>query len=213
MSTSLDLGDENQKSLSVLVKYEYTPDKSLTLLRLNAKLSQSFYGSTGYECIRETKKREENIFLALAYRPTGLDKLNLLGKYEVGSRNELNSKTITSSTASLEAIYDLTSKLTVSGKYAFKLARETVSVRTELLIGRASYSLTPKLDLTGEYRLYQQSTDNDWKRNYRGELGYRLSEELRVAIGYNFLSYVDPIFPSANYEGKGPYLRVGWIVN
>jgi uncharacterized repeat protein (TIGR01451 family) len=164
------------------------------------------------EDLRETKR----IISGIGYRPVNNDKLNLLAKYEYEDDLDMISLSISdyaSHLASIEAIYDITPKWEIFGKYALKSSLENASgikthSLTDLKTAKLIYKFTPYLDLGGTYRILQNYNTDTIKQGAAGEVGVTVFNHLRVAVGYNFLDYSDREYPAEDYQGIGPYIQM-----
>jgi len=155
--------------------------------------------------------------IALSYRPIYYDRLNLIAKYEFEVYRDIASAPLTidqkSQICSLEGIFDVTSKLQLSTKYAVKQTVEKMpplksSLTTDMISSGLMYNFTDKLDITTEYRIIRQDSLNEIKSGCRLELGYKFIGSLRMGFGYNFLDYENERATSNDYSAKGPYLKV-----
>jgi len=207
------------------LKYEVTGkamdlDKleHLAIIKLIGKISQDITAFLGYSFIYNDKEESHKLSTALAYRPIENDRLNILGKLVFGSKSNPSSiedDGSLSCIAAVETIYDITDEITLTGKYAFKEVWDTTSPimtksNTNLFLTRLSYDFVDNWDIAGEYRIYYQNPDKEWKDNYHMEAGYTINNYLRLALGYNFIEYIDPIYGNNDYTGKGIYLNLGF---
>ncbi|MBU4227179.1 DUF11 domain-containing protein [bacterium] len=206
------------------LKYEVTGKainlnnlEHLAIAELTGKVTQDITTLLGYTFIYNEKEESHKLSTGIAYRPIENDRLNMLGKLEFGAKTDPNSVEEASLTfiSALEAIYDLTDKIALTGKYAFKEVWDNTSPvmtksNTNLFLTRLSYNFVDNWDIAGEYRIYYQNPDKEWKDNYRMELGYNINDYLRLALGYNFIEYTDPIYENNDYTGKGIYLNLGF---
>ena len=207
------------------LKYEVSGDikdldklEHLAVIKLTGKISQDITTSLGYTFIYNDKEESHKLSTGIAYRPIENDRLNMLGKLEFGSKSNPSSTeddSALSCIAALEAIYDLTDKVALTGKYAFKEVWDSSSPvmtksNTNLFLTRLSYNFVDDWDITGDYRIYYQNPNKEWKDDYRMEVGYTINNYLRLALGYNFIEYKDPIYENNDYAGKGIYLNLGF---
>jgi hypothetical protein len=207
------------------LKYEVTGktmdlDKleHLAIAELIGKATEDITTLLGYTFIYNDKEESHKFSAGMAYRPIENDRLNILGKLEFGSKSNPSSTGGDSSLScvgAVETIYDITDEITLTGKYAFKEVWDTTSPvttksNTNLFLTRLSYDFVDNWDIAGEYRIYYQNPDKEWKDNYRMELGYNINNYLRLALGYNFIEYTDPIYENNDYIGKGIYLNLGF---
>src|SRR5665648_342622 len=207
------------------LKYEVTGKainlnnlEHLAIAELTGKVTQDITTLFGYTFIYNEKEESHKLSTGIAYRPIENDRLNILGKLEFGSKNNPSSTeddSALSCIAALEALYDLTDEIALTGKYAFKEVWDNTSPvmtksNTNLFLTRLSYNFVDNWDIAGEYRIYYQNPNKEWKDNYRMELGYNINNYLRLALGYNSIEYTDPIYDNNDYAGKGIYLNLGF---
>ncbi|MCX8077536.1 MAG: hypothetical protein N3D76_02650, partial [Geminocystis sp.] len=140
-----------------------------------------------------------NIKLGLAYRPVDNDTFNALLKYEYRRNPSTIPETILfgagtgyeDHTFSVEAIYAPSWQWEFYGKYAFRntktyMANDFVAKGAiNLAQFRATYRFEKQFDLTGEARFINQSTAGYSEVGWVAELGYWLSPNLRLAVGYS----------------------------
>ncbi len=185
---------------------EFTPTKVPFSLILHGNVDKTLSVSIDLVAQLSGEKANGHLSLGAAYRPWGNDRLNLLSKFRIG---ELGASGTVGQESSFEAIYELFPKLSISGKFANRIAiKEGASVKMEMLIGRANYELTERLNLVGEARVYHQDVDRSLKRGSMLELGYRVCDNAQVAVGFNFLDSV------SSFDGivkRGPFIRVGVV--
>lgn len=207
------------------LKYEVTGKamdlnklEHLAIAELIGKATQDITTLLGYTFIYNEKEESHKLSTGIAYRPIENDRLNILGKLEFGSKNNPSSTEDDSSLsciAAVETIYDITNEITLTGKYALKEVWDTTypvmtKSNTNLFLTRLSYNFVDNWDIAGDYRIYYQDPNKEWKDNYRMEVGYTINSYLRLALGYNFIEYTDPIYENNDYTGKGIYLNLGF---
>jgi len=168
---------------------------------------------SGNDTLHESKKG----VLGLSFRPVKCDKLNLLSKYEY--KAELNHSTSSLGTdyqahiASLEANYELNSKIELFGKYALKYDEEKdndleTDALTDMVVAKVLYKLNSVFDLTGYYRIINDRDSRLIKQGAAFETGITVFKHVRLGIGYNFLDYEDKNASDEGYSGSGPYFNV-----
>ncbi|MFN8666215.1 MAG: hypothetical protein U0164_03335 [Gemmatimonadaceae bacterium] len=108
-----------------------------------------------------------------------------------------------------------TDRLTLSGRYAAKSARDEVGLTStrstsQLLMGRGIFDLTKRVDagLIGSLL----ATDGLSSRQYGlgGELGLIVMKNLRIAGGYNLFGFTDKDLNTFGTTRKGAYLELGF---
>lgn len=156
-----------------------------------------------------------NVKVGLAYRNPSDDKFNALLSYEFRQNPATTPDSIllgsgTGSTAhlvSLEAIYAPNYRWEFAGKYAL---RSTKSYIAKDLLGtnainlaqlRATYRLGYRWDVAGEVRWIGQSVTDFSEVGLLAEIGYYLTPNLRMAVGYNFGGINDRDFGDRHKDG------------
>lgn len=156
-----------------------------------------------------------NVKVGLAYRNPSDDKFNALLSYEFRQNPAVTPDSIlvgsgTGSTAhlvSLEAIYAPNYRWEFAGKYAL---RNTKSYVAKDLVGtnainlaqfRATYRLGYRWDVAGEVRWIGQSVTDFSEVGLLAEIGYYLTPNLRLAVGYNFGGINDRDFGDRHKDG------------
>jgi hypothetical protein len=155
-----------------------------------------------------------------AYRPVANDRLNALFKYTYfydlpspGQRLGMagvGDYSQQSHVLSVDAAYDITTFVTLGGKYAIKtgaikdntLDGPWLDSKTQLLIGRLDFHLVKQWDISLEVRQLDVFTAKD--RQAGALLGvYRhLGDNFKVGVGYNFTRFTDDLTNlSANNRG------------
>lgn len=158
--------------------------------------------------------------LGLAWRQTDRNRWNALMRYE-NRLTHLGAIGTTQATENLAHIlagmvnYQPTARVTLSGRYAGKLARDdigTLSTTTnaQLFMGRGIFDLNRHLDagIIGSVL----ATDGFGSRSYGlgGELGLIVLRNLRVAGGYNLFGFTDKDLNTFGTTRKGAYLELGF---
>ncbi|NJK34668.1 MAG: hypothetical protein HC919_06765 [Oscillatoriales cyanobacterium SM2_2_1] len=140
-----------------------------------------------------------NFRLGLAYRDPNDDQWNALLRYEYRRNPGLIPDSVIGGIGSsneehlfgIEAIYAPSWQWEFYGKYVFRnatsyLAQDLVGTSSVNLTQlRATYRLGYEFDLTGEVRFINQPTAGFSELGWVAELGYYLSPNLRLAVGYS----------------------------
>jgi len=161
--------------------------------------------------------------LGLAYRNPDDDKFNALLKYEFRRNSATTPLTLefdavnsgTAHVLSLEGIYAPTWRWEFFGKYALRsayfdykdISNDTL---TQLAQFRTTFRFAYRMDIAGEVRWIGQ--DNYTELGYAAELGYYLTPDLRLGVGYSFGSVDDRDFTGFRSKG-GPYFQITFKVN
>ncbi|MGI0486116.1 hypothetical protein ACN4EK_11810 [Pantanalinema rosaneae CENA516] len=156
-----------------------------------------------------------NVKVGLAYRNPTDDKFNALLSYEFRQNPATTPDSIlvgsgTGSTAhlvSLEAIYAPNYRWEFAGKYALRqsksfVAKDLVGTNAiNLAQFRATYRLGYRWDIAGEVRWIGQSVTDFSEVGLLAEVGYYLTPNLRMAVGYNFGGINDRDFGDRHKDG------------
>ena len=158
--------------------------------------------------------------LGFAWRETDRNRWNAVMRYEnkVEHFGALAATPATESVAHiLAALVNVqpTNRLTLSGRYAAKSARDDVGPlssrnTSQLFMGRGIYDLNRRLDMGVIGSLL--ATDGLSSRQYGlgGELGLLVMKNLRVAAGYNLFGFTDKDLNTFGTTRKGAYLELGF---
>ncbi len=202
--------DETKKTVTFATAGKISPDLSM--------IAKYEYGGTQDNVTGGLTFLKSKVILGLAYRPVDNDRLNVLAKYQVEELRDL-TETLSTDTAtvttSIEAIYDLTPKWQLFAKYALRKKDETsvpppITNIIDLVIAGATYKLTERLDLGGEYRVMRLRQPEETGTGSSLELGYHLTRQLKLILGYAWTAYDDLQFSENDYWVKGPYLRLAY---
>jgi hypothetical protein len=170
--------------------------------------------------------------LGLAYRNPDNDRFNGLLSYEYRRNpsttptsllinSEVGSNLSSSDhTFAFEGIYSPNWQWEFYTKYAFRLNDAIIadgsSYSTSIHLGqlRASYRFAYRWDILGEIRLITQPSASYTEVGTALELGYYLTPDLRIGVGYSFGSVNSDGFGGSGYRSaSGPYLGVQFKVN
>ena len=160
--------------------------------------------------------------IGLAYRPVDIDWLNAIGKFEkkvefngmVDPQTSYNVNII-----SLHTFVEPIIGLEIGTKYAMKYATDEAfglkaSTMTDFYLVRADYDLQwNNFDVASEYRILSsrivdQSNSSSVKHGYSAEVGNVVLENIRVAIGYNFVGTEDRDLVGKDYQSAGFFLSI-----
>ena len=160
--------------------------------------------------------------IGLAYRPVDIDWLNAIGKFEkkvefngmVQPQTSYNVNII-----SLHTFVEPVIGLEIGTKYAMKYATEEAfglkaSTMTDFYLIRAEYDLRwNNFDVASEYRILNsrivdQANSSSIKRGYSAEVGNVVFENIRLALGYNFVGTADRDLVGKDYQSAGFFLSV-----
>jgi hypothetical protein len=152
----------------------------------------------------------QRTILGIAYRPLHCDTLNVLGKMEHKRDKDtsFNSGYSTDSyIPSIEGVYQVGSRLQLTGKYAGKWVEDDeFESYTDLVSGRILYDINKRLDLGVTYRVLTSHEGNNCYQGGSAEIGCRLIKDLWLTLGYSFDDF-DADLTEDSYRGQGPYLK------
>lgn len=207
-SASISLKGNIPHIVSVESTLGFTPSTISSSVKLKSNLSKFLWATASLATSRSGEDSVANAYLGLAYRPLQNDRFNILTKLAIKGVKEAGSTVASDQEVSTEVTYELLPELSMSGKLAYKIvSKEGAEVEIGLLSGRATYRLTKRLDLTGETQLYQD-VNNNLKSGYRAELGCRLWDTLRIAVGFNLS---DPLPALGVNLRRGPFIRLSLV--
>ncbi|MCC6769990.1 MAG: DUF11 domain-containing protein [Gemmatimonadaceae bacterium] len=158
--------------------------------------------------------------LGFAWRETDQNKWNALMRYENRLTN-LGSTAAVEQTENMAHIlaalvnYQPQSRVTLSGRYAAKMARDDVgtlstSTTSQLLMGRGLFDLNRRLDAGLISSVLMSDGFSSRRYGLGAELGLIVMKNLRVAGGYNVFGFTDKDLNSFGTTRKGLYLDLGF---
>ncbi len=165
----------------------------------------------------------EGVF-AFAYRPVHHDRLNVLAKYTLfenlapAAQEDANQIRFTarqrSHIASIDGIYDLTPRLSVGAKAAFRTGEVEVQRGTGVFLDsdawlgvfRADYHVIGRWDVFAEGRVLSASLTDDTRTGAVVGIHRHLNDRFKVGAGYSFASFSDDLTDFNNDAN-------GWFVN
>jgi flagellar motor protein MotB/long-subunit fatty acid transport protein len=203
------------------VRYQLTPDWQL-IGKFNYSQSTSsqgqFYDGSYTEAVA-----------GYAYRPVANDRLNALVKYtyfynvptagQVGGTSTSAGVMQRSHIASIDAMYDLTPRWTVGGKYAYRLGQvsldrvnpEYFDSRAHLYVARVDWHFLHRWDALAEGRLLDLPDAHDRRSGVLLGLYRHLGNHLKIGAGYNFSDFSDEL-TDLSYRHQGVFINmVGMI--
>jgi len=159
----------------------------------------------------------ERTRVGLAYRGTDRTDWNMLARYEhrtdndplaVGAPRE-HSAHVLASHVNLRPL----ERFTARGQWAAKFATDRVgtaqvSQSTQLVAGRGTFDVTDGIDLGGIGRVMFGEGDRQYGLGI--EAGLRLSQSLRLGVGYNWFGFSDEDLALDEYTDRGFFIDLGW---
>ncbi len=163
-----------------------------------------------------------NNILGLAFRPVSVDWLNAIGKFE--KKVEFNGVVAPQisydvNIISLHTFFEPFIGLEIGTKYAMKFATEEAyglkaSTMTDFYLVRAEFDLRwNNFDVASEYRILNsrivnQAHSSSIKHGYSAEIGNVVFENIRLAVGYNFVGTEDRDLVGRDYQSAGPFISI-----
>jgi len=161
--------------------------------------------------------------MGFAYRPLAHDRFNVLGKYsylrdlandaqfaDIGI--ELDDE---SHIWAVDFSYDITSRLNIVEKIAYKTAIHNNSISNEAIVNnllwahRFNYHVTKKWDVAIEYRLFWQSdAGENLRQGALVEVDREFYDYVRLGLGYNFTDFSDDLRKANSFDSHGPFMRL-----
>jgi uncharacterized repeat protein (TIGR01451 family) len=226
MTTTVSTMDRDSWLVKNDVKYQL--DESSRLLgKLNVAQSRSaaaFFGGNYTEAV-----------LGYGYRPITNDRLNMLFKYtyfyNVPTTAQVTDTvtytatgTVTNTAAdfiqkshilSIDAMYDITQKWSVGGKYAYRLGWISEDLqsptffesRASLYILRADWHFVGKWDGLVEGRLLDLPDAHDQKSGFLTAIYRQMGRNIKAGVGYNFSDFSDDL-TQLSYKHQGLFINV-----
>ena len=186
-SASLDAG----KDWEVLGRFNFVTSDSQQSDFLNADFVEGVFGA--------------------AYRPVEHDRLNGLIKYtyfedlspaqQISSGGATNLARQKSQILSVDAIYDLTDKLSIGGKYGFRSGEVALSRTSDdfiksdahIAIARIDYHILKKWDILAEGRILSSDLTQDKKHGALLGIYRHLGDNAKIGAGYNVSTFSDDL--------------------
>jgi len=199
------------------LKYQLSQDMRL-LGKFNYAMSDSSQGESDDSDYTEA-------VLGCAYRPVYHDRLNALLKYtyfyNVPPAGQVNGTDTTSDfvqrshIGSLDVMYDLTSRWTVGGKYAYRHGEvaqdreneEFFDSRAHLYVLRADWHFIDRWDAMAELRRLDLPDAEDSRSGLLVALYRHLGNHIKIGIGYNFSDFSDDL-TQMDYDHQGLFINL-----
>ena len=219
LQSPIDLTFSNRKNLLTKnsLKYQINPDWRL-IGKLNYSQSKSslgeFYDGSYTEAV-----------LGYGYRPVDNDRLNALVKYTYFYNLPTSVQELVPNTAatyiqkshivSLDAIYDLTPRWSVGGKYARRMGQISqdrvnpvfFDSTADLYIARVDWHVLRQWDLTVEGRLLSVQQASDTRSGALVALYRHLSNNVKLGAGWNFTDFSDDL-TNLSFTHRGAFINM-----
>lgn len=177
----------------------------------------------------DTDHKYYELGLGFAYRPIFNDRLNVISQWnylhDVVGSGAINSATSFSEKAhvfSVEAIYDLSQRMNVAGKYAIRKDEVRLSSGGDwfnntlnLYAVRVNYEVIYQWDLFAEYHWLENREDSEVKHGAIVGIYRDITENLQIGAGYNFSDFSDDLTDMDYVDGGVDldYKSEGWFIN
>ena len=215
----LDLGRDERKTWLFRnnLKYQMGPSGRI-IGKLNHSESESslgtFYDGGFTEAVA-----------GYAYRPINNDRLNAMVKYtyfyNVPTTDQVTLQNVAaefiqkSHIAAVDVTYDLTPKLSIGGKYAYRLGQLSLDREdptffdnnANLYVLRADYQFRDKWELMSEVRLLDMPDLNESRSGFLTTVSRYFGDHLKAGLGYNFTDFSDDL-TDLSYDHQGVFLNV-----
>lgn len=199
------------------VKYQLNPGSRL-VGQLNHSTSESsegaFYDGGFTEAV-----------LGYAVRPVDNDRLNALMKYtyfyNVPTTDQATLQNVAAEflqkthIASVDVTYDLTSKFSIGGKYAYRLAQVSLDRENpdffdnnaSLYVIRGDYRMGKNWEFLAEGRLLDMGDINESRSGALLTISRYLGDNLKLGVGYNFTDFSEDL-TDLSYDHHGFFLNL-----
>ncbi len=163
--------------------------------------------------------------IGAAYRPVYNDRLNALLKYtffedlapaaQISSGNTTALPRQRSQIFSVDAIYDLTEKLSIGGKYGFRSGEVSLDrgsddfIKSDAHIGvvRFDYHVVKQWDLLAEARMLSSSLADDEQFGALVGVYRHIGDNAKIGVGYNFSKFSDDLRDFDN-DSEGAFINL-----
>ncbi|MCZ6888058.1 MAG: flagellar motor protein MotB, partial [Gammaproteobacteria bacterium] len=202
-------------------KFQMTPSSRL-LGKLNHSQSASslgqFYDGGFTEAV-----------IGFAHRPINHDRLNTLVKYtyfynvpttdQVTLNNTAAEYVQKAHVASVDVTYDLTSRLSIGGKYAYRLSKfsfdrrnpEFFDNRASLYVLRADWRFGEKWEVLAETRLLDMADLDEQRSGALFVISRYFGDHFKVGLGYNFTDFSSDL-TDLNFDHRGTFLNLTGVM-
>ena len=207
-------GKQDRTQYFSVSQFDFKLDEDFTLM------ARYRYSATLNESTDTDDAKFEERTIGLAYRPVAHGRYNLIAKYthlldeRPVSTTSITSDRVAMDVISLESAYRITHRLEWLAKGAMRWQEEPLlngtdlTTQTYLTIQRLNLTLRNPIDLGVEYRILGQFQAEDRREGWLGELSYRLKQNFRFGVGYNFTDFSDNEFSQNDFSVEGWYLRL-----
>jgi hypothetical protein len=160
-----------------------------------------------------------------AYRPVSNDRLNAMVKYtyfyNVPTADQITLQNIAaefiqkSHIAAVDVTYDLTPRLSIGGKYAYRLGQvsldrenpEFFENNANLYVIRGDYKFRDNWEFMAEARMLDMPDLNENRSGFLATVSRYFGDHLKVGLGYNFTDFSEDL-TDLSYDHQGVFLNV-----
>ena len=160
-----------------------------------------------------------------ALRPVSNDRFNAMAKYtyfynipttgQVGGQNLAAQFIQKSHVAAVDASYDISPKLTIGGKYAYRLGQVSLDredpdyfdSNASLYVLRGDYRFLENWEFLVETRLLDMPDLDDSKAGALLAVSHYFKDHLKLGLGYNFTDFSDDL-TDLSYDHQGVFLNI-----
>ena len=134
---------------------------------------------------------------------------------QVGGQNLASEFVQKSQIAALDVTYDVTSKLTLGGKYAYRLGQVSLDREdptffdnnASLYVLRGDYRFRENWEVLLETRLLEMPDLGEHRVGALTAVSRYFGDHIKVGLGYNFTDFSDDL-TDLNYDHQGFFLNV-----
>jgi hypothetical protein len=160
-----------------------------------------------------------------AYRPISNDRLNAIVKYtyfyNVPTADQITLQNIAaefiqkSHIAAVDITYDLTPRISIGGKYAYRLGQVSLDRENpvffennaNLYVIRGDYKFRDDWEFMAEARLLDMPDLNENRSGFLATFSRYFGDHLKVGLGYNFTDFSEDL-TDLSYDHQGVFLNV-----
>jgi hypothetical protein len=215
----LDLSRDERQTLLFRnsLRYQMGPSGRI-IAKLNHSTSESslgtFYDGGFTEAVA-----------AYAYRPVNNDHLNAMVKYtyfyNVPTTGQVTLQNIAaefiqkSHIAAADVTYDVTPKISIGGKYAYRLGQVSLDREdptffdnnAHLFVLRGDYAFRENWELLAEARMLNMPDLRESRSGFLTAVSRYFGDNIKVGLGYNFTDFSDNL-TDLSFDHQGVFLNV-----
>ncbi len=223
-SITIGAGWQPKENFIANVRYELRDREGkehLFVIGAAGRINASITALSRFQLARtESGGQRNNIedgLAAVAIRPATSDRMGLLFSYNRSLRETVAPASTSRDrieTLSADAFYQLNPRLELSARLAARFSANSlgdvpyVSTLTYLTQARAQYRFAERFDFAAEMRATFQPQSATSNKSYGAELGYWPLSDLRLGLGYNFRSAVEPQGNVVGDTRRGFYFNI-----